>query len=107
MNGPIPQLQVQWGTAVGAGLGFGGVTATLIVLGLRARRAKTRTGADARLAVAHTMLAPEGQVLVRGELWKARLTTDDSFVPAGDRVKVLRADGHLLEVTALRLGDNS
>ena len=108
VDGPVPQLQVEWGTAVGAGLGFGGVTAALIVLGLEARRAKVKTGADAMLgwlAVAQTMLAPEGQVLVRGELWRARLTSKDTSVAAGERVKVLRADGLLLEVAAVPLGD--
>lgn len=110
VNGPIPQLQVEWGTAVGAGLGFGGVTASLIVLGLEARRSKVKTGADAMLgwlAIAQTVLAPEGQVLVRGELWQARLTSSDSFVAAGERVKVLRADGHLLEVAAIPLGNGA
>lgn len=110
VHGPIPELQVEWGTAIGAGLGFGGVTAALIVLGIEARRAKVKTGSDAMLgwlAVAHTALAPEGQVLVRGELWKARLTTSDAFVAAGDRVKVLRADGFLLEVAAVPLGDGA
>lgn len=110
VDGPIPQLQVEWATAIGAGLGFGGVTAALIVLGFKARRAKVKTGSDAVLgwlAVAHTALDPEGQVLVRGELWLARLTTSDSFVAAGDRVKVLRADGFLLEVAAVPLGDGT
>ena len=110
VNGPIPQLQVEWATAIGAGLGFGGVTAALIVLGLEARRAKIKTGADAMLgwlAVAHTTLAPEGKILVRGELWRARLTSSDSFVAAGERVKVLRADGSQLEVAAVPLGDSA
>ncbi len=104
VQGPLPQLQVSWRTAIGAGIGFGGVTAALIVLGIEARRAKTKTGAEAMLgwlAVAHTALAPEGQILVRGELWRARLTSHDSYVPAGERVKVLRADGMTLEVTAV------
>ncbi|MGI4852479.1 MAG: NfeD family protein [Janthinobacterium lividum] len=110
VNGPIPQLQVEWSTAMGAGLGFGGVTASLIVLGLEARRSKVKTGADAMLgwlAIAQTVLAPEGQVLVRGELWPARLSSSDSFVAAGERVKVLRADGHLLEVAAIPLGNGA
>ena len=38
--GPIPQLQVAWGTAIGAGIGFGGITAALMVLGGEAKRAK-------------------------------------------------------------------
>jgi|GEM_PF-574971 len=109
VNGPLPQLQVSWGTAIGAGVGFGGVTATLMVMGLEARRSKVRTGSDAMLgwlAIAQTPLAPEGHILVRGELWKARLTSKDSAVAAGDHVKVLRADGMLLEVTAVPLASN-
>ena len=108
VRGPMPQLQVAWGTAIGAGVGFGGVTATLMVLGMQARRAKVKTGSEAMLgwlAVAQTPLAPEGHILVRGELWRARLTTNDSFVAAGDRVKVLRADGLTLEVTAIPLSN--
>ncbi|SEC17932.1 NfeD family protein [Terriglobus roseus] len=106
VRGPVPALAVSWGTAIGAGFGFGGVTACLLVLGAQARRAKVKTGSEAMLgwlAVAQTALAPEGQILVRGELWQARLTSNVSFVAAGDRVKVLRADGLTLEVTAVPL----
>lgn len=108
VNGPLPQLQVDWSVAIGAGIGFGGVTASLIVLGIEARRAKVKTGSDAMLgwlATAQTALSPEGQILVRGELWRARLTTSDSYVAAGERVKVLAADGYTLEVTAVPLAD--
>lgn len=110
VDGPVPQLQVEWSIAWGAGIGFGGVTAALIVLGLRARQAKLKTGADAMLgwlAVAQTVLDPEGKVLVRGELWTARLTSQTSYVAAGERVKVLRADGRILEVAALPLGESA
>ena len=110
VDGPVPQLQVEWSIAWGAGIGFGGVTAALIVLGLRARRAKLKTGADAMLgwlAIAQTVLDPEGRVLVRGELWPARLTSQTSYVAAGERVKVLRADGRILEVAALPLVDTA
>lgn len=110
VRGPIPELEVGWGTAIGAGLGFGGVTACLIVLAIEARRAKFKTGADAMLgwlAVAQTALAPEGQVLVRGELWKARLTSGDTSVEAGGRVKVLRAEGTVLEVASVPLSQNT
>jgi len=106
VRGPVPQLEVSWETAVGAGMGIGGVTACLLVLGAQARRAKIKTGSEAMLgwlAVAQTPLCPDGQILVRGELWQARLTSSVSFVAAGDRVKVLRADGPTLEVTAVPL----
>ncbi len=106
VDGPLPQLQVAWGTAIGAGIGFGGVTATLMILGMESRRAKTKTGSEAMLgwlAISQTELKPEGQILVRGELWRARLTSSDSFLAAGERVKVLRADGLTLEVAAVPL----
>lgn len=107
VDGPLPEMEVSWATAIGAGLGFGGVTACLIVLGLQARRAKVKTGSEAMLgwlAIAQTPLNPEGQILIRGELWKARLSSLDSTVAAGGRVKVIRADGLTLEVTAVPLG---
>ena len=77
-----------------------------MILGMESRRAKVKTGSDAMLgwlATAHTELAPEGQILVRGELWRAKLSSTDSFVAAGERVKVLRADGLTLEVAAVPL----
>ncbi len=104
VDGPIPELEVNWGTAIGAGVGFGGVTAGLLMLGFRARRAKVRTGAEAMLgwlAVTQTALAPEGEVLVRGELWRAKLSPTAAFLPAGESVKVERAHGTVLEVAPL------
>ncbi len=106
VSGPIAQLQVSWATAFGAGIGFGGITATLLVLGIEAKRAKRKTGAEAMLgwlAVAQTPLSPAGKILVRGELWNARLTTPDASVAAGEHVKVLSIYGMILEVTAVPL----
>ena len=104
VRGPVPQLEVDWGTSIGAGLGFGGITAGLVLLGVRARRAKVRTGADAMvgwLAVAQTELRPTGEVLVRGELWRARLSAGNTFLPAGEAVKVQSTDGVTLEVAPM------
>ena len=78
----------------------------LVRVGVESRRAKAKTGSEAMLgwlAIAHTELKPEGQILVRGELWRARLSSSDSFLAAGERVKVLRADGLTLEVAAVPL----
>ncbi len=105
VKAPIAELEVNWGTAIGAGIGFGGVTAGLLLLGLKARRYKVRTGAEAMLgwfAVTQTPLAPEGEILVRGELWRARLSGTDAYLAAGEAVKVERALGAiLLEVAPL------
>ncbi len=104
VRAPIPEMEVNWGTAIGAGVGFGGITAGLLLLGLKARRSKVRTGAEAMLgwfAVTHTPLAPEGEILVRGELWRARLSGSDAFLAAGESVKVEGARGAVLDVAPL------
>ena len=104
VRGPVPELEVDWSTSIGAGLGFGSITAGLVLLGVRARRAKVRTGADAMLgwlAVAQTPLEPTGEVLVRGELWRARLSEGNTYLPAGECVKVQSTDGLTLEVAPM------
>ena len=104
VRGPIPELQVDWSTAVGAGLGFGGITAGLLLLGMRARQAKIQTGAEAMigwLAVAQTPLEPAGQVLVRGELWSATLDAGAGHLQMGECVTVRRLKGNTLVVAPL------
>ena len=51
---------------------FGGITVFLVRLAVRARRMKSRLGVDAlvgRQASAMEPLAPQGHVLVEGEIW--------------------------------------
>lgn len=49
------------------------------------------------LGFAETDLRPEGAVLVRGELWRARSTTDEA-VERNGRIRVKGTRGHLLLV---------
>lgn len=74
-----------------------------IAKALRARRAPPRTGVDdlvGQTGVARQWLDPEGQVFVRGELWRARVPEGTS-IPVGSLVRVERvADGLTLEVVA-------
>jgi membrane-bound serine protease (ClpP class) len=86
--GPIPQMRVQWATALSAGLAFGLITAFLVRIAVRAQRSKVLIGADAlvgAVGVAQQLLAPQGQILVHGELWQAESATP---VAAGDQVLV-------------------
>jgi membrane-bound serine protease (ClpP class) len=88
VDGPIPEMRVNWATALSAGLAFGLITAFLLRLALRARRSKVRMGGDAmigQIAVVTQPLAPLGQVMVNGELWQA-----ESAIPAaaGEQVRV-------------------
>ena len=49
------------------------------------------------VAFAETNLEPEGSVLVRGELWRARVRSG-ATVQSGCDVRVVGARGYLLEV---------
>jgi membrane-bound serine protease (ClpP class) len=79
-----------------------GLTALLVAgvlaLGLRALRrrpALEAAGLLGRTAVALEALAPEGQVTIQGETWRA---VADGFVPAGGRVTVTAVAGLTLRV---------
>ncbi len=81
-----------------------GATAALVFfavsMGIRALYRPTATGSQGmvgRLGVARTALAPEGQVLIDGELWRA--VSQEPGVGAGDPVQVTAIDGLTLKVT--------
>jgi membrane-bound serine protease (ClpP class) len=52
------------------------------------------------VASVETALEPEGAVLVRGELWRAR-TRAGAGIERGCRVRIVGASAHLLEVEPL------
>ncbi|HET9087660.1 MAG TPA: nodulation protein NfeD [Acidobacteriaceae bacterium] len=98
VDGPIPEMQVHLETALGAGIGFGLITVFLTAIAVRARRNKVQTGNSAllgTLAIAQSPLDPDGQVMVRGELWQARSRTP---VQTGEAVRILSREGLLLHV---------
>lgn len=95
---PIPQLRVNPWVAIGVSLGFGGITVFLVRLAMRARRLKARLGVDALVgseASAMEALAPEGHVLVEGEIWRAVASEP---VPAGAKLRVVGHEQYLLHV---------
>ncbi len=100
VNGPIPELQVHTGMALGAGIGFGVISFGLAYFALRARRNKVLLGPQAMIggtAIARTPLSPFGQVEIRGELWQASLR-GRSTLPAGASITVRDVDGLVLIV---------
>ena len=78
---------------------FVGLLIALLILALwRHKRAATgEIDLLGALASVETTLAPEGSVLVRGELWRARLRTGGNL-ERGRKVRVVGAIDHLLEV---------
>ncbi len=104
VDGPIPEMRVRLGTALGAGFGFGVITIFLTTIALRARRNKVQTGNEALLgtrAIAQTALNPNGHVLVRGELWQAHAAHP---IAAGETVLIRDRNGLLLEVESDQRG---
>jgi membrane-bound serine protease (ClpP class) len=95
---PIPELRINPWVATGVSLGFGAITVFLIRLAMKARRMKSRLGADALIgseASAMEPLSPEGHVLVEGEIWRAVATEP---VPAGAKLLVTGHEQYLLRV---------
>jgi membrane-bound serine protease (ClpP class) len=98
---PIPELQIRPWVAIAVSVGFGGITVFLVRLAWRARRLKARLGADALIgstASAMEALAPEGHVLVEGEIWNAVASEP---VPAGARLRVMGHEQYMLRVAPL------
>jgi len=95
---PIPELAVNPWVAVALSIAFGGITAFLVRLAVKARRLKVRLGVDAlvgRPASAMEPLNPEGHVLVDGEIWRA---IANETVPAGTPLQVVGHEHYLLRV---------
>jgi len=100
VEAPVPEMNVSPLLAISVSAAFGAITVFLVRLIARARRRKARTGADALVgchATAMEALAPEGHVLVEGEIWQA---VADAPVAAGTALRVVGHDQLLLRVEA-------
>jgi membrane-bound serine protease (ClpP class) len=87
INGP-PEVRIHLTTAVAVAVPFAAITMFLVSIVVQARRNKVLTGATGMIGevgITRTVLEPEGQVLVRGEIWDAVASAN---VPAGARVRV-------------------
>jgi len=95
---PVPEMGIHPLVALSVSAAFGAITVFLVRLAVRARRRKTRLGADAMVgakATAMELLAPEGHVLVEGEIWRA---VSSQPVPAGSPLQVVGHEQFLLQV---------
>ena len=95
---PVPEMNVSPWVAIAVSAAFGAITVFLVRLAVRARRRKARTGADAMVgatATAMEALAPQGHVLVEGEIWQAVASAP---VAAGAALRVVGHEQMLLEV---------
>jgi membrane-bound serine protease (ClpP class) len=99
VNTPELPLRVSWRVIVPVVAVTAGLFVFAISAGLRAQMGRPTTGMAGlvlEIGVVQTPLAPEGQVLVHGELWTAQV--DGGPVAPGERVRVLAVEGLRLRV---------
>jgi len=95
---PGSLMRVSWSVIIPAALLTAGFFAVLMGLAWRAWKAKPTTGREGLVGergVVRRRIDPEGQVMVHGELWRAR--ADEVFDP-GESVEVVGVEGLTLEV---------
>jgi membrane-bound serine protease (ClpP class) len=83
---------------------FSGLVVVLLIIVAASRHKKAATGElnlMGAVASVETTLEPEGSVMIRGELWRAR-SLKGTTIERGRRVRVVSASGHLLEVEPVR-----
>ena len=98
VDSPIPQMRVHIWTALAVSIPLGIITSFLMTIALRARSNKVTTGQEgliSEIGVVHTPFAPEGKILIRGEIWNA---VGDPNLKIGQRVRVDAVDGLTLHV---------
>lgn len=97
IDSPLPELRIRLSTALSLATPFAVITLFLVTIVVRARRRKAETGVEGMAGlrgVSLTRLEPQGQVMVRGEIWQAR---SSSAVEKGTPVRVISIQG--LELT--------
>ena len=99
VNTPEFPLGVSWLVIVPVVALTAGIFVFAVSAGVRAQMQRPTTGVAGLLdvtGVAQTALDPEGQVLVRGELWTA--VASAPAIPAGEHVRVVGIEGLKLKV---------
>jgi membrane-bound serine protease (ClpP class) len=102
-NRQLPFLRVSLQVAIFTALFTGAFFLFAVGAGIRAQRAQVRTGTEGlvgAVGVARTVLSPDGQVHVRGEMWTAQAEGANP-IREGDRVVVVGIEGLRLRVRPL------
>jgi membrane-bound serine protease (ClpP class) len=101
VQGPIPQLRIQFATTLAVAIPLAIITVFLVRLVYLSHQKKSVTGAEGmigELGVAKTDIHNDGKVLVHGEYWTA---FSEKPIPAGSKVRVRKVQGLKLEVEPL------
>ncbi len=96
---PEADLRVSWWVILPTVGATAAIFALAVTAGVRALYQRSSTGYSGligQVAVARSPLAPEGQVFIHGELWRA--VAEDGAVAEGESVKVTAVEGLTLKV---------
>ncbi len=99
-DAPETDLRVSWWVIIPTVASTAGVFAFALTAGIRALRRRPTTGEAGlvgQVGVARSPLAPEGQIMIQGELWRA--VAENGAVAEGESVKVTAVEGLTLKVT--------
>jgi membrane-bound serine protease (ClpP class) len=99
-DAPETDLRVSWWVVIPTVATTAGVFAFAVAAGVRALRSRPSTGEASlvgQAGIARSALAPDGQIMIQGELWRA--VAEDGTVAEGERVKVIAVEGLTLKVT--------
>ena len=98
VDGPIPQLRVQWGTVLAIAIPIGLITTFLVRLVVVSHRKKSvtgRSGMIGEVGTAATEIYKSGKVMVHGEYWGAHSRNP---IEKGEKVRVVKLNGLDIEV---------
>ena len=98
IKGEAPFLQISWTVILPVVALAAGFSLFVVGMGIRAMRRRPLTGSEGMVGlvgVAKTNLAPQGKILVRGELWDA---ISEQPLQPGDHAEVTRIEGLKLYV---------
>ncbi|MDX1583083.1 MAG: nodulation protein NfeD [Thermoanaerobaculia bacterium] len=98
VDGPVPEMQVHWITALSVSIPLGLIAIFLVTLVIRAHKRQTITGEEGMIGEvgrAETAIDPTGRVFVHGEIWNAR---SDVPIASGTEIVVRAVKDLLLTV---------
>jgi membrane-bound serine protease (ClpP class) len=101
VKSPMQEARIHLSTALSVALPLGLITIILLRFAIAAKRRKAVTGEAGMIGlvgVAQADLNLTGEVLVHGELWRARTT---ERIPQGARVRVREIEGLTLVVDSV------
>ncbi len=105
VNTPEMPLRISWKVIIPVVAATTGIFVFAISAGIRAQMRRPATGSEGligEVAVVRTPLDPDGQVFVRGEIWRA--VSAAGRIGEGEHVRVLGVENLTLRVTRVTAG---